>query len=287
MISANKLRVEQDKIIIGNGSGIGVGLTVNPYVQNNIFNKANAADLLAALGGASVAALNAALAGMDPKNPVVIAVTGDVANLSTGYANGDVVQGVTLATTNRIAFVGLTDATKNGIYVVNASGAPTRSTDADTGAELAQAYFAVSGGDNQGNQYIIPALTLTLGTDDVDVVDISGVSISYVDSQDTATLASAKKRLTVTPSAFSSAYTITDTSKDIYRLAGTGAQDVLLYASPVEGDFKRILAVTGSGALTLKDNGGTGLGVTISAGEFVDVSYNGSSWDVYQYGISI
>src|SRR3954447_7874218 len=56
--------------------------------------------------------------------------------LATAYANGQVVDGVTLATGDRILIKNQTTQTENGIYTVNASGAPTRATDADATSEL-------------------------------------------------------------------------------------------------------------------------------------------------------
>lgn len=71
------------------------------------------------------------------KEAVRVATTANGA-LSTAFENGDVVDGVTLATGDRILIKNQTAASENGIYTVNASGAPTRATDFDTtGAEVA------------------------------------------------------------------------------------------------------------------------------------------------------
>jgi hypothetical protein len=66
--------------------------------------------------------------------------------LATAFANGQVVDGVTLATGDRLLIKNQTDATANGIYTVNASGAPTRSTDMDAGSEFPSAYVFVEQG---------------------------------------------------------------------------------------------------------------------------------------------
>lgn len=58
--------------------------------------------------------------------------------LATAYENGDTVDGVTLATGDRILLKNQSTAADNGIYTVNASGAPTRATDADGAGELYQ-----------------------------------------------------------------------------------------------------------------------------------------------------
>jgi hypothetical protein len=83
--------------------------------------------------------------GLDPKASVVAATTIN-GTLATAFANGQVVDGVTLATGNRILIKNQTDQTANGIYTVNASGAPTRSTDMDNGSEFPGAFVFVEQG---------------------------------------------------------------------------------------------------------------------------------------------
>lgn len=83
--------------------------------------------------------------GLDPKASVVAATTTN-GTLATAFANGSVVDGVTLATGNRILIKNQTDATANGIYVVAVSGAPTRSTDMDNGTEFPGAFVFVEQG---------------------------------------------------------------------------------------------------------------------------------------------
>jgi hypothetical protein len=83
--------------------------------------------------------------GLDTKASVVAATTTN-GTLATAFANGQVVDGVTLATNDRILIKNQTDATTNGIYTVNASGAPTRSTDMNLGSEFPSAYVFVEQG---------------------------------------------------------------------------------------------------------------------------------------------
>jgi hypothetical protein len=56
--------------------------------------------------------------------------------LATAFANGQVHDGVTAVTGDRFLMRAQTTGTENGIYIVNASGAPTRATDADISAEV-------------------------------------------------------------------------------------------------------------------------------------------------------
>ena len=83
--------------------------------------------------------------GLDTKASVV-AATATAGTLATSFANGEVIDGVTLATGNRILIKNQADATENGIYVVAVSGAPARSTDMDNGTEFPSAYVFVEQG---------------------------------------------------------------------------------------------------------------------------------------------
>ena len=66
----------------------------------------------------------------------VRAATTATGTLASAYANGSVVDGVTLATGDRILLKNQSTGSENGIYTVNASGAPTRATDADGTGEI-------------------------------------------------------------------------------------------------------------------------------------------------------
>jgi hypothetical protein len=79
------------------------------------------------------------------KDPVRMATT-VAGTLATSFANGSSIDGVTLVTGDRILIKNQATQTENGIYTVNSSGAPTRATDADTGAELLCAVTMVSEG---------------------------------------------------------------------------------------------------------------------------------------------
>lgn len=65
------------------------------------------------------------------KQPVRVATTANGA-LATAYKNGDTVDGIILATGDRILLKDQTAGSENGIYTVNATGAPTRALDFDT-----------------------------------------------------------------------------------------------------------------------------------------------------------
>ena len=83
--------------------------------------------------------------GLDVKDSVVATTTAN-GTLSSAFANGQSIDGVTLQTGDRILIKNQTTASQNGIYNVNASGAPSRATDMATGANAAGAFVFVEQG---------------------------------------------------------------------------------------------------------------------------------------------
>ena len=85
-------------------------------------------------------------------------------NLATDVEDGDSFGGVTLATGDRVLIAGQTTGADNGIYVVQASGAPVRATDADGGTELELATVSVTSGTQAGKVFYQSVTPLTIGT---------------------------------------------------------------------------------------------------------------------------
>jgi hypothetical protein len=88
--------------------------------------------------------------------PVMVATTTN-GTLSTAFANGQVVDGYTLVTGNRILLANQSTASQNGVYTVNASGAPTRSIDLPAGMGAAGACVSVTRGTVNGGTYFVCA----------------------------------------------------------------------------------------------------------------------------------
>lgn len=84
------------------------------------------ANILAAIPVANASAAKAS----------VRAATTAAGTLATSFENGDAIDGITLATGDRILIKNQAAPAENGIYTVNASGAPTRATDADAASEF-------------------------------------------------------------------------------------------------------------------------------------------------------
>jgi hypothetical protein len=113
--------------------------------------------------------------GLDTKASVVAATTTN-GTFATAFANGQVVDGVTLATGDRILIKNQTDQTVNGIYVVAASGAPNRSADMNTGSEFPSAYvFVEQGTVNADSGWVCTNNSpVTLGSTNITFTQFSG-----------------------------------------------------------------------------------------------------------------
>lgn len=126
------------------------------------------------------------LLGLKWKNSVRVATTAN-GTLATAYENGDTVDGIVLATGNRILLKNQTSAIENGIYVVNASGAPTRATDFDTWSEIISAAVLVEEGNANADTNWSCTVNSggTVGSNDITFAQFSGSSNPY-----TATMSS-------------------------------------------------------------------------------------------------
>jgi hypothetical protein len=118
------------------------------------------------------------LAGLSWKQEVRAATT-VAGTLASSFANGSTIDGVTLATGDRILLKNQSAGAENGIYIVAASGAPTRATDADAGAELVNAACFVSEGTANAETVWVCSnnATITVGSTSLTFVQFgAGVS---------------------------------------------------------------------------------------------------------------
>lgn len=127
------------------------------------FNNSRAtglADATSATDAVTLQQLQAMVRGLSWKDEVRAATTTN-GTLASAYANGSTIDGITLATGDRILLKDQTTAQENGIYTVNASGAPTRAVDADATTELENATVFVSSGTVNADKAFTQTATVT------------------------------------------------------------------------------------------------------------------------------
>lgn len=115
----------------------------------------------------------------------VVCATDSAKTLASDFENGDVIDGVTLATGDRVLVKDQATKKDNGIYTVNASGAPTRATDFDATAEITGAAVVVEEGTaNADALFICTSDDPVVGTDDIEFAQI--VSLTKATDADAA-----------------------------------------------------------------------------------------------------
>lgn len=120
--------------------------------------------------------VDAARSGLDVKQSVRAATTEPI-NISADLENGDVIDGVTLVTGDRVLVKNQSTGSENGIYVVVASGAASRAEDADSSAEVTAGMFTFvsEGTTNADSGWVLTTNdTITLGTTALTFAQFSG-----------------------------------------------------------------------------------------------------------------
>lgn len=115
--------------------------------------------------------LDAVVGGFSYVEPVRLLSATDV-DVATGGLL--VVDGVQTVAGDRVALVGQTDATQNGIYVA-AAGAWARATDADQSAELSRglAFFVTAGTTYTNSGWWSTAQAIVVGTDPITLIEFN------------------------------------------------------------------------------------------------------------------
>jgi hypothetical protein len=119
-------------------------LNMNSNLINNVANPVSATD------AANKQYVDMSVQGLSAKQSVIAATT-TAGTLTTSFTATSVIDGITLATGNRILIKDQTNPVENGIYVVAATGSPTRSSDFATRASESGAYVFVDSGTVNGS----------------------------------------------------------------------------------------------------------------------------------------
>lgn len=159
----------------------------------------------------------------------VVAATVSPGTLATDFENGDVVDGVTLSTGDRVLLKDQSSGAENGIYVVAASGAPARATDADSGAELiSAAVFVEQGTVNADRAFVCTNNSITLGSTSIVFTGFAsavGALVAASNLSDLTSAPSARSNLGLGTMATQAASSVAITGGTIAGLTGLAVRD--------------------------------------------------------------
>lgn len=196
------------------------------------------------------------------------AATTSAHTLATDFANASVIDGVTLATGDRVLIKNQATASENGIYVVAASGAPTRATDADSGSELVDASIYVSEGTtNSDTQWVCTTnAPITPGTTGLSFAQLTSGGGALLVSNNLSDVANASTSRTNLGAAASGAATASGLTMSTNKLLGrttaaTGAIEEIAVGAGLALAGGLISAGPGTGAASwaLIDQSGAAL----------------------------
>ena len=148
-----------------NGSGV---INANTSKITNVVDPTQAQD------AATKAYVDAVKVGLDFKDSVRVATTGNI-TISSDLNVGDTIDGITLADGDRVLVKDQSTASQNGIYTAGAS--PARATDADADAEVTAGLFVFveEGTANSDNGYVLSTDgTITVGSTALTFTQFSG-----------------------------------------------------------------------------------------------------------------
>jgi len=153
--------------------------TANKLVKRDAAGNAKVATPTDAAHIANKGYVDAARQGLDVKQSVRVGTTAAI-NLASDLEAGDVIDGVTLVAGDRVLVKNQNTASENGIYVAVASGAASRSSDAngtaDTGELKAGTFtFVEEGTVNSDKGFVVSTNgTITVGSTSITWTQFSG-----------------------------------------------------------------------------------------------------------------
>lgn len=198
--------------------------------------------------GISTTAVSAGSSIVDFKDSVRVATT-TAGTLASDFENGDTVDGITLATGDRILIKNQSSGAENGIYVVASSGAPTRATDFDADAEVTGGcIIPVTVGTQNGDKLFM------LTTNDPITVGVTSLSFSpYGTGGVSGSLTITTPDNNTTPLTVNNSTAAVSISLDTKDVAGTGRARIV-FESGGDDELRMVANTTGTTILRLSSD---------------------------------
>jgi hypothetical protein len=173
------------------------------------------------------------------KTSVLVATTAN-GTFATAFDDGSTIDGIALTTGDDILIKNQTDPAENGVYTVNASGAPTRHPIMDTAGEVTGVMVAVREGTaNAGTLWLTVSNVTTLNTDPIDWIQMQTAgSVTSV----AATAPAAGFTISGSPITSSGTFTFT-LANDLAAVEGLSGTGI---AVRVAGDTWATRTITGT-----------------------------------------
>ena len=242
-INGNTISATGNLVLDANGTGVTISASNKRITQ--VATPQNGSD------ATNKSYVDGLVQGLDVKGSVRAATTAH-GTLSTAFANGQTVGGVTVATGDRILIKDQQTGSEseNGVYTVNASGAPSRASDFDSSAGItAGAFVFVEEGNNADQGFVLTNNgTITIGTTALAFTQFSGagnISAGNGLQQSGTTLL-----VKLDGAGIASGLAISSSGT---KIAAGGGTDAMMAASSVD-----LATDTVTNELTV-DHGGTGL----------------------------
>jgi hypothetical protein len=202
--------------------------------------------------------------GLSAKDSVRAATTAN-GTLGSAFANSQAIDGVTLATGDRILIKDQSTASENGIYTVNASGAPTRAVDFDANAEVAKGafIFVEEGTTNADAGFVLTTDgAITLGSTSLAFTQFSGAG------DITAGSALTKSGNTLNVAVDDSSIEV---SSDAIRVKASGITSAMLAGSIANSKLNAITTANKVALSSLDLDGGTDIGADLADADLIVV----------------
>lgn len=257
-------------------------LSINSHKLTNVTTPSASTD------AATKGYVDAAITGLDWKASVRVATTA-AGTLATSFENGDAIDGVTLATGDRILIKNQAAPAENGIYTVAASGAPTRATDADASAEVTAglAVFVTEGTANADTGWVLTTNdAITLGSTSLTFAQFTG-GIAYTGGAG-LTLTGVDLSVNVDGSSI-------EINSDTLRVKDAGITDAKLatyhpkkYSATIGDNSATSIAITQAthGCASDRTNIATVMDATSGAQVIGDVTYGGTGTVTFVFAVA-